>query len=317
VDGGKVRQITNDFSYYGGARASGDGKTLVAKQLQYFVTIQLSPHGQELDTKTLSIGNQAEDGGKGMDTTPDGKIIYTSFHNQRVDLWEMGADGSNPQRLTNTDSSTDLGHPAASSRGGLIAYLGRDGIWRMDMDGGNKKQITHGGEWDPAISPDGKWVVFVRGQGGQAFLVKAPSEGGPGVELTDKVHDTTYWPTISPDGKWIACMYFHNGHENTVPSTLAIFPIDGGKPSKVFSLTDFSRVPLFWTPDGRSVSYVHMNTISGQDDIWEQPLAGGPPKPATHFTTHKIASYAWLPDGRLVVSRSTRTNDAVLIRNFQ
>ena len=60
-----------------------------------------------------------------------------------------------------------------------------------------------------------------------------------------------------------------------------------------------------------------MNTISGQDDIWEQPVVGGPPKAVTHFTSHKIACFAWLPDGRLVVSRSTRTNDVVLIRNFQ
>ena len=73
--------------------------------------------------------------------------------------------------------------------------------------------------------------------------MKAPIGGGPGAELTDKVHDTTYWPTISPDGKWIACMYFHNGHENTVPSTLAIFPFDGGKPAKVFPLPPLAGSP--------------------------------------------------------------------------
>jgi hypothetical protein len=37
----------------------------------------------------------------------------------------------------------------------------------------------------------------------------------------------------------------------------------------------------------------------------------------THLTNLKIICFAWFPDGRLALSRSTRTNDVVLIRNFQ
>jgi hypothetical protein len=52
-------------------------------------------------------------------------------------------------------------------------------------------------------------------------------------------------------------------------------------------------------------------------NIWEQPVAGGPPKPVTHFTSDGIFSYDWSRDGRLALSRGAVQIDAVLIKNFQ
>jgi hypothetical protein len=57
--------------------------------------------------------------------------------------------------------------------------------------------------------------------------------------------------------------------------------------------------------------------VNGAGNVWEQPLAGGPPKPVTHFTSDKIFSFDWSPDGRLALSRGTAATDAVLIKNFQ
>ena len=319
LDGGEVRQITHDLSTYEGIGTSADGKLLVAWQFQTLATIQISKPGKEFETKTVSVGNQAMDGLKGMATTPDGKIIYTSFHNQHWDLWEMGSNGSNSRRLTETDISTILEQPAVSPRGGFIAFLGRDGIWRMDRDGRNKKLLTPKGQGGilPAISPDGKWIVFVRGEGSKFHLVKVASDGGPETELTDKVHDSAYWPTISRDGKWIAFLYYRSGTTHTVPPTLAIIPFAGGKPVKVFPVPPTCHVPFVWTPDGGSVSFVNWNPITDVTNIWEQPVAGGAPKQLTHFTSDKISNFTWFPDGRLVISRGSSPADAVLIKNFR
>jgi hypothetical protein len=70
-----------------------------------------------------------------------------------------------------------------------------------------------------------------------------------------------------------------------------------------------------WTPDGHAISYI--NTLNGVGNIWEQPVAGGPPKPVTHFTSDRIFSFDWSRDGRLALSRGTTPRDAVLIKNFQ
>ncbi len=125
--------------------------------------------------------------------------ISYSVRNGRFDLWEMGADGSNPQRLTSQRRIFGFCDPAVSLHGGFIAFdkLDRNNkpnIWRMDMDGGNLKQLTEGREdYIPAISPDGRWVVFTQGQGGKFTLMKVPSEGGPASQLTD--YNSTLHPS--------------------------------------------------------------------------------------------------------------------------
>jgi Tol biopolymer transport system component len=179
----------------------------------------------------------------------------------------------------------------------------------MDVDGGHLKRLT-AGKMDelPAISPDGRWVVFTRVEVGKLFLMKVPSGGGPASQLTDY---TSGLPSVSPDGKWIACMTYE-------PSpALAMVPFAGGQPAKVFPVPGSGGGPphILWTPDGRAISLI--NSVNGVDNIWEQPVAGGPPKPVTHFTSGKIFWFDWSRNGRLALSRGTEPTDAVLIKNFQ
>jgi serine/threonine protein kinase/Tol biopolymer transport system component len=251
VEGGQVRQITHDLSDYTGVRASADGKTLLVLQDQVFATLQVATPGKESEARTLSAGNQTCDGCAGLAWTPDGNIVYNSVHNGRGDLWEMGADGSNPHRLTNNDASSNCFFPAVSLHGGFIAFnrYGGLNLSRMDMDGGNLIQLAQGKEdFAPAISPDGRWVIFTRGESGKHFLMKVPSAGGQATHLTDNA----WFPSVSPDGKWIACQYFPGQNE---PSSLAIVPFAGGQPAKVFPLPGTLQPLVHWTPDGRAIAF--------------------------------------------------------------
>jgi Tol biopolymer transport system component len=152
-------------------------------------------------------------------------------------------------------------------------------------------------------------VVFERRESGKTFLMKVPSEGGTASQLTDyKSTD----PSVSPDGKWIACGYYPGQNQ---PISLAIVPFEGGQPAKLFPLPHTGPGPLLFTPDGHALSFV--SSVNGADNIWEQPVAGGPPKPVTHFSSDNIFWFAWSRDGRLALSRGTAQMDAVLIKNFQ
>lgn len=316
LEGGTPHQITHDLANYGGARLTADAKTLLAVQDQTFSAIEIATPGQESETRSLSAGNQNGDGRSGLSWTPDGKIVYYSSPNGRSDLWEVGADGSAPRRLSNNGTSSwDLGDPAVSPHGDFIALTRWDRtiqtkIWRMDLDGSNLKQLSDGKQDVlPAISPDGRWIVFTRLEGGKYILMKVPNEGGPATQLTDY---GSRGPSVSPDGKWIACEYFPG--PNQLPS-VAVVPFEGGPPAKVFPLPRTYVQPLLWTSDGRAISFI--NSVSGVDNIWEQPLAGGPPTPVTHFPSGKIFYFAWSSDGRLALSRGTEPSDAVLIKNFR
>jgi Tol biopolymer transport system component len=315
LERGEARQITQGLSRYTAVRASADGKTLLVLQNQILATIQVSTLGKESAAKTLSAENQSYDGMAGLAWTPDGKIVYRSLRNGRRDLWEMGADGSNRQRLTNNGASSDSVYPAVSTHGGFVAFIqydegGQSDVWRIDLDGTNLKRLTQGKQDDsPTISPDGQWVVFERGESGKYFLMGVPSGGGPAVQLTDY---TSSWPSFSRDGKWIACAYAPTLNQ---PVSLAMIPFAGGQPSKVFPLPAGSDWRFVWTPDSAAIAFV--GTGGGVDNIWEQPVAGGPASPVTHFTSDKIFWFDWSRDGRLALSRGTEPTDAVLIRNFR
>jgi serine/threonine protein kinase/Tol biopolymer transport system component len=322
VERGVVRQITHDLSGYTGVRASPDGKTLLALQEQILATLQIATPGKESEASTLSAGNQNGDGDNGLAWTADGRIVYCSVHNGRYDLWEMGSDGSNPQRLTSNDAYSGSYNPVVSPRGGFIAFVQHDrnnqwNIWRVDMDGANLKQLTQGrSDGAPTVSPDGQWVVFSRDLGGKVTLMKVPSGGGPASQLTDY---NSIWPAVSPDGKWIAFGYSPGQNQ---PVSLAVVPFAGGQPVKVFPLPAtgqfpgvWTPAPLLWPPGGHAISF--LNSVNGVDNIWEQAVTGGPPKPVTHFTSDKIFSFDWSRDGRLALSRGTDTTDALLIKNFK
>jgi hypothetical protein len=91
--------------------------------------------------------------------------------------------------------------------------------------------------------------------------------------------------------------------------------IHGGQPAKVFPLPVAAHFPFLWTSDDRAISF--LNYVNGVDNVWQQPVAGGPPKPVTHFTSEKIFWFDWSRDGRLALSRGTEPTDAVLIKNFR
>ncbi len=73
------------------------------------------------------------------------------------------------------------------------------------------------------------------------------------------------------------------------------------------------RAPLAWTPDASGVAY------ATDGNIWVQSLAGGRARQLTRFTDNRpIGSFAWSRhDKRLAISRSTVTNDIVLLQGLR
>jgi len=177
---------------------------------------------------------------------------------RRSGLIEVDSDGSNQRRFADGDTrSTLFSAPVASPRGDFIAaeiWSEGDGanIWRMNRNGGDSQRLTNGRQdFPPSITPDGQWIVYASVQGDESILMKVASQGGTPIRLTDYNADS---PSVSPDGKWIACAY--TPHQNQ-PASLAIVPIEGGRPVKIFRLPETADPgPLSWTPDGQTVSFI-------------------------------------------------------------
>ena len=125
-----------------------------------------------------------------------------------------------------------------------------------------------------------------------------------------------YVAVVSPDGKFIAYLYpEERGGEHPA---IGLMPFDGGDLVKTFDmpLTLSDWAGLWWTPDGRAISYVdNANAVS---NVWNQPVDGSTPKQVTKFTSDIIFNFFWSHDGhQLAVARGTTTDDVVLIRDFR
>lgn len=116
----------------------------------------------------------------------------------------MNADGSGQKQLTADAGANGGGRVTPDAR--YIVFNSARGdeqnIWRMDLDGGNLKQLTSGNSDSQAsISPDSRWVIYSSKSSGDNRLWKVSIDGGNAVQLTDYPSQT---PRVSPDGKLIA-----------------------------------------------------------------------------------------------------------------
>ena len=315
-ESGDAKRITSDLSGYADVHLTADSKTLVAVRSDRLVNVWVSSNVNPGNTLQITSGFQRDDGMRGLAWTPDGKIVYRSVAGGEPNVWIMKADGTNQKQLTvNSSQNFD---PVVSPDGRHIVWGSRrsanTNLWQMDIDGQNAKQITNGvGEYFPEYTPDGQWVLFTTydAASGLWSIWKVASEGGtPPIRLTTKESALS---SISPDGKFFACNY------QDAPGTsykIAIIPVDGGEPTKLFDIPGSFGRTIHWTSDGNALSYVA--TQEGVSNIWMQNLEGGAPKQLTVFKDQRIYGFAWSRDGKqLAISRGVTNNDVVLIRDFQ
>ncbi len=305
---GDVRRITSDLNSYWGVSVTADSRVVATVQWEFLADAWVAPMAALDSAKPITSHGSLSD----PTWSRDGRIVYSSDADGNI--WVMGSDGSNPKQLTSNAGGNFL--PRVSPDGHYIVFLslrvGSFQIWRMDSDGNNPKQLTDSVDGVGSdCSPDGKWVVWGSKFGTEKGVWKVPMEGGNPVRLSDAEADH---PMISPDGKTIA--YSYEDPSANPPQGVAIMAFEGGPPTKHFDIFSSMGTWFRWGTDGRSLLYT--KNEGGVDNIWSQPIAGGTPKQITHFNSELISNFDLSRDGkRLVMSRGTRKQDVVLIRDLK
>jgi len=318
---GEAHRLTNDLTDYQLCclDLTPDGKTLVDTELSTVSDLWLAPGGnaakaKQITTKEFAVG--------GFSWMPDGRIIFAS---QGGKFYAVNQDGSGRSRLTPDDSPS--WDPSVCGDGRYIVYAAdreqKHGIWRMSADGSNPIRIADetfaGG---PQCSPDGKWVVYVRGP--SWIPVKVPITGAKPPEVLAQDFDFEIGGNplrISPDGKRIMYLASPKAPENpgspsaSNPFQLKVIPSDGGAVLYKFDWPASARSAR-WAPAGDAVEYAL--TRSGISNIWQQKLGGGPPKQITNFESGLIFDFGWSHDGRqLALTRGSESSDVIVISNFR
>jgi serine/threonine protein kinase len=255
----------------------------------------------------VKLTSGTNEGGGGVALMPDGRVLYTVNGVGTADLFVVNADGSNPRQLTSNAALNGL----------------------------------------PAVSADGRFIVFVSNRSGGPHIWRMDSDGSNPKQITNgiaeinplvspdgqwivfqDINDLRLWKipidggqatrltdklasqaAFSPDGKLIACRY---RDEDLSPFKLGLISFATGETVKTIDIPFTNNNNLEWTGDGRAVLYV--DAQGGISNLWSQPIDGGPAKQFTQFKSDQIFTFDLSWDGKqMVLGRGNVSDNVVLI----
>jgi Tol biopolymer transport system component len=309
---GIARSLTNDLSDYRNVVLTDDSTSFVTTQTQTLSNIWIAPKGDSSRATQVTSGF-----GRYFDLSwaPKGTIVYASDASGSADIYEISANGNNVRQLTSNVKRNYAPQVSPDDRY-IVFHSNRSGvfqIWRMERDGSNPVQLTFGNSeshW-PQFSSDGKFVIYQHFEPGvNSPLWRIPVGGGTPAKLSESF---AVRPAVSRDGKWLG-FWYNDGQPNS-RWKLGLSSPESGTLLKTFEVAPTVQVSwdtfLRWDGDSRGLTYV--NNTAGVENVWIQPIAGGPAKQLTHFVDSRILSFDWSAAGDLVVSRGLVTSDVVLI----
>jgi TolB protein len=201
--------------------------------------------------------------------------------------------------------------------GAALVYSMRGSLWRQRLGTTAATQLTAGGGYDyqPDVSPDGKWVAFDRYDGNAVELELLELATGKVSPLTSN-HAVNLEPRWSPDGArlaFVSTAYEGRWHVYTmdVRDGHGAGPVrittdrDSKLPRYYYSVYDHYLSPT-WSPDGKELIVIsNRGEIWGTGGFWRMRAEPSDSMRLIHFeeTTWK-ARPDWSPDGRRVVYSS-------------
>jgi Tol biopolymer transport system component len=236
----------------------------------------------------------------------DGRIVVctdATVPRDPLGVYAMRRDGSDWRRIQLPPGNSHS--PSLSPDGGEFVFLySRDEygktfeLWKTGIDGADPERLVAGDNAEPAWSPDGTRIAFMRDppdvvsaeQCWEGDLVVVDADGGDERLIAEDASA----PEWSPDGKRLVFI----GDCDTI----SVVPVDGG-PSTVLARGGFEPR---WSPDGKLVAFVRETGPCGHatclQRIFVVPATGGKPRPIGPHVFDPFGFF-WLPSSAATTGR--------------
>ena len=297
-----------------------DGKTRnVTEEITDYFNISLNKDSTRLlatiyeKISNISIASTAQinqpsplvggsyDGIGGVSYTGDGRIVFVSVESGNPDIWITDENGANRRRLTSDDAPDEL--PAVSKDGKFIVFVSsRTGVQHI------WRMNFDGGELRQLTERGGESFPQITPDG-NFVIFTASSEGyqalwkvpTAGGEAIQLTKSQTRSPAISPDGQRIACLTRGTNPEDKFE--LAVVSMENGAILQTFEFSgeNSPRLPATLRWTPDGQAVTYIGTKNGVSNIFSQSLAGGEPVKLTEFSVDRIFSFDFSSDGKSVV----------------
>ncbi|WP_242393548.1 BamA/TamA family outer membrane protein [Anaeromyxobacter oryzisoli] len=230
--------------------------------------------------------------------SPDGAFIayYRRTLDRRPGVFRITPDGRDLGRAATIDANGALALRSPREAVVAITEVWRehrlyDDLWLVDLETGGRRRLTDGARaTEPALTPDGAAVVYVRREdGGGLRLVRRPLAGGPEELLVSRPGAQLFAPAPSPDGRRVAFVLQEDGHRD-----LALW--EDGKVTRITDDDALDASPA-WTPDGRFVLF--SSDRGGIYDLYAWEAATGAIRQVTNVESGAFQP-AVSPDGKTI-----------------
>lgn len=174
----------------------------------------------------------------------DSSLFLTLNVEENSSVWQIpAADGARPDvsRVTQRKGASEI----LWDGDGEFLYTVSDGthtnLWSQEPGAATRQLTFEADNFKPALSPDGRYIVFVSTRAGAMNIWRMNADGTQPQRLTGGAYEDV--PSVTPDGRWVI---YRTGN------SIRKVSIDGGNAIELF---DRSALCPVISPDGRLLAF--------------------------------------------------------------